>query len=354
MDDFFFVNWLQEVCYDQINRFIQICQLINFPISEEKMVWATQELIFLGIIINTIKCIVAIPQDKIDKAAASLDRIIRAKKVKVLDLQRLTGLLNFFCKAIVPGKAFTRRMYNKFKAMRQYHHIRVDAELRQDCAVWMEFLNQNDKICRPFVDFSINDPAMIIEMSSDASRNPQLGFGHYLRIQFHRNTFVDDGRIPFFTEGYVETLRYQDNQMAEIFWSAHKWPPAFIDTSECSIEVLELFAMACCISSHSNRLKNHRVIIFCDNTAVVHMINKASSTCKKCMFLIRIITAVSIKHNVRYFARYIKTKWNKFSDLLSRMQIKRFLQLAPKGTNQIGEPLPSNLWPIPKELWLRQ
>lgn len=69
------------------------------------------------------------------------------------------------------------------------------------------------------------------------------------------------------------------------------------------------------------RLKNRRVVIHCDNQGVVAMINKGSSSCRKCMVLIRIITFTSMFYNTRFFARYMKSRDNTLADTLSRGQM---------------------------------
>ena len=71
----------------------------------------------------------------------------------------------------MPGRAFTRRMYNKFDnpKLKQHHHIRVDAELRLDRLVWVRFLKNDTSICRPFMDFSEVLIAEKLNFFTDAS-----------------------------------------------------------------------------------------------------------------------------------------------------------------------------------------
>ena len=78
-------------------------------------------------------------------------------------------------------------------------------------------------------------------------------------------------------------------------------------------------------------------MIFCDNMSVLHMINNSSSSCEKCMLLIKAIILQSLGHNVRFFVKYVNTKKNKYADLLSRLRVKEFLPLA--------------IWPITK-FWI--
>ena len=74
----------------------------------------------------------------------------------VLKIQQLTGLLNFICRVVVPGRAFTRRFYAKIAnpKLKQNHHINVDNEMRHNCLTWLEFLNSDRAMCRLFLDLN--------------------------------------------------------------------------------------------------------------------------------------------------------------------------------------------------------
>ena len=97
----------------------------------KKTAGSTQIIVFLGMLLDTLKQTVSTPQDKRNKAITALNRVIEARKVMVLELQKLAGLLNFLSRAIVPGRAFTRRIYAKFvnTDLEQHYHIKADAEL---------------------------------------------------------------------------------------------------------------------------------------------------------------------------------------------------------------------------------
>ena len=66
LDDFFFVQLLKQQCNDQVRKFFELCELINLPISLEKTVWASTMLVFLGLLIDTVKQRIFIPLDKVD------------------------------------------------------------------------------------------------------------------------------------------------------------------------------------------------------------------------------------------------------------------------------------------------
>ena len=71
-------------------------------------------MIFLGIILDGVFMLLAIPDEKRTKAVYLLNKMKDKKKATVRDLQVLCGYLNFLKKAIHPGRAFTRRMYAKY------------------------------------------------------------------------------------------------------------------------------------------------------------------------------------------------------------------------------------------------
>ena len=94
---------------------------------------------FLGIEVDGEEHVLRVPKEKSVRAENMIKNIMSKRKATVNELQQLAGFLNFLNKAIVPGRAFTRRMYAKFnksvqeKELKKYHHVRLDAELKGDC-----------------------------------------------------------------------------------------------------------------------------------------------------------------------------------------------------------------------------
>lgn len=156
LDDGLQIGLGQLNCNNNLQIYLDICRQINLPTSKEKTEQATQVIKFLGLLLNAIRQTIGIPIEKVHKALNLIEFALQAKKVTVLDMQRITGLLNFFTKAIVPGRAFTRRMYASYSGnnMMQHHHLRLTKEVKLDLGMWKSFLRQSDEIMRPFVDFT--------------------------------------------------------------------------------------------------------------------------------------------------------------------------------------------------------
>ena len=47
--------------------FLQICNKINFPVALEKTFWGATQLIFLGLLIDTVRQLICIPVEKIQR-----------------------------------------------------------------------------------------------------------------------------------------------------------------------------------------------------------------------------------------------------------------------------------------------
>ena len=181
LDYYLFIQYLKQQCNDQVCEFLTVCKLINFPVSMEKTFWATHILTFLGLLINTISQTVSIPIEKIEKGKELLLRLLPKQKITVAQLEELTGFLNFLCKAVVPGRVFTRRFYMEFSTvMKPHYHIRNTKEMKEDMKMWLDFLNHPSVYARPFLDFSSVITADEINMYSDASG--KIGFGAFAII----------------------------------------------------------------------------------------------------------------------------------------------------------------------------
>ena len=218
-------------------------------------------------------------------------------------------------------------MYAKFSGQKQslkaHHHIRLDGEFKNDCKTWLSFLDQGKgetNIYRPMVDFSSDRATEILDFFSDASGSKKKGgFGCYYKRE----------------------------------WCWGKWNNEFMVDCNPSIEYLELVALVMGVFIWSSKLSNRRVVIFCDNEAVVNMTNNNSSSCKNCMVLLRKLVLRSLSFNFRIFVKHVTTQNNGIADAISRQNWNRFKRLTmDRKMKELPEDLPSELWPI-ENLWVK-
>ena len=68
LNDYFFAALLQGWCDDQVKIFLEVCEQIKFPVAEEKTVWSSTLMVFLGLLLDSERQVVCIPKEKLDKA----------------------------------------------------------------------------------------------------------------------------------------------------------------------------------------------------------------------------------------------------------------------------------------------
>ena len=213
------------------------------------------------------------------------------------------------------------KISDKTKKLKQFHHVSLDAEFRSDATIWLSFLRQAEilpgTLCRPFVDLSLKLVANEVDLFTDSSASQILGFGGIFMMR----------------------------------WFFGKWEAGFIRDQKPSIQYLELHAVCMAIFIWIQYFENYRLILHCDNDAVVRMIN--TSGCEHCMKLLRKLMVKSLQHNTRIFAVHVASSDNGLSDSLSRLQFRRFFRLAKiagKRMNVLPDVLSPELWPLTK-IW---
>ena len=203
--------------------------------------------------------------------------------------------------------------------MKHYHHVKLDAELILDCEVWLTFLKNAHLrgLCRPFDDLCCAKDSRTLNFYTDASKAVSKGFGCVFNNQ----------------------------------WAFGMWEPGYINDCNPSIEYLELLALCIAIFIWQDEFKNMKVIIFCDNEAVVHMVNNTSAKCRNCMYLIRLLVINNLICNRVILVRHFRSE-DILADSLSRCDFRRFWANAPRSMEWDPRGLPSELWPASKK-WIK-
>ena len=327
LDDFLFLAMLRSLCNRLMKNFMLICEEVGCPIAIEKTEWVSEQIIFLGMMLNGCYLTISIPVEKLVKAQNILMLISEKKKVQIQEIQQLTGILNFFHRANVPGRPFTRRMYdninlrnNKGQVLKNHHHVTLTKGFLKDCAIWHWFLDiaaqDGILLCRPFLDTEAFLHAAKLQFASDASLSRKLGMGAVFRNR----------------------------------WIVSKWGEKFIDKEKLSIEFLELYALVAGIMMWSKFLSNCRIIVQCDNQAVIQMVNKLTTKCPQCMKLIRLLTLDNIMANRCVFVEYVSSKQNILPDALSRLQFQHFWKHAADNMRDFPDTIHKDIWPVQK-IW---
>ena len=341
LDDFIMVHASHKTCTYYMTKLQEICSFIGTPLSPEKTQCPFQIIIFLGLTLNFLKQVVQIPLEKINKALDQINSILSSQhinnknmkgKIQVRQVQQLTGLLNFICKAIPCGYPFLRRLYDlQAKALpsqtvhctkpKPHYKIHLSKGVHQDLLMWKKFLSNPDFKIHREVKFLhlLSESNQGLQIFADAAGNATLGFGCI---------FPEKG-----------------------IWVYAYWPLGFFKQQTPSISLLELYAIVITVEMWAHLLQGKQIHLHCNNEATVFCINKKSSKNPECMFLICHLTLTCMKFQIYVTAQHYQGKRNVLADVLSRGKIQHFHDLCcTLSMNPNPTPLPATLWPISWQL----
>ena len=305
LDDFLRVTPSEQEARKQLTLFQQLYHKLGVPLAEEKTETNTK-LIFLGIELDTIAMEARLPQDKLARCRSLTTKYQKLRKITVKKLESLTGILNFACGVVTPGRPFMRRLYQRLWGVQRripHHRVRLTKGAREDLKMWSQFFKDYNGITM-FLPNAWSDQDSL-HFYTDAART--IGFG-----------------IVFGTK-----------------YAFDVWPKEWKDFN---IALLEFYPIVVAFKMFGESIQNKRVLLHIDNQAVVHIINKQTSKDPYIMVLVRELVLTILKLNVEVRAEYISTKENFLADFLSRQQVQEFRSRFPEA-EEVPTCIPEYLLP---------
>ena len=203
------------------------------------------------------------------------------------EIQSLTGMLNFACSVVVPGRAFLRRLIDLTVGVQSsYHYVRINQVVKAGLKLWQSFLtgfNGRSFFLKDFWDSSDK-----LKLYTDAAGS--LGFGAVFGSK----------------------------------WCYGKWPDNWLHQN---IAMLEFYPIVLSLCLWGHQMQN-RCILFLTE-ALVYVINKQSCKDKNLMFFVRKLVLVCLQNNILFKAKHVRRVYNTLTDSLSRLQVDTFKRLAP-------------------------
>ena len=100
LDDFLIQAESYERCRKGLNTLLSLLRKLDFDINYSKLAGPAQRLVFLGILLDTLKMTLEITPQKIKELYKKLLEFRACKKLTKLDIQRLVGRLNWVTQCI--------------------------------------------------------------------------------------------------------------------------------------------------------------------------------------------------------------------------------------------------------------
>ena len=253
--------------------------------------YPTTYLVFLGILIDTQKMDISLPEEKL----AQLKRILADWKEKKActrrELESLIGHLQHAAKVVHPGRTFICGMLSLLRVVsKPHHHIRLDASFRADLLWWHTFVT------------SWNGISILHQLKN---HSPDTKF------------FTD-------ASGSWGCTALWEGQWFQLQWSS---TPSFASASIAPKEFLPIVLAA---GTWGHLIKGKSVLYHSDNEAVVSVINTGSCREPHLAHMMRCLFFIEAKFNFIITAKHIPGKSNIDADTLSRDGHQFFLSSHPQ------------------------
>ena len=298
LDDFLGCADSQAAARWQLDTALHVCSWLGMPVNPAKVDGPAQEIVFLGVLIDTVKGELRLPEDK----RASLWAVLSVwrgvgQAMSKRQLLSLIGHMSFACKVVPAGRIFLRRLIDLSTTVGSMHStVRLTSDIVADLQWWRDFLVAWNGTAMWIDSTWLTSPAL--NLYTDASHT--LGFGAYF-----------DGQ---WLQGQWSTR----HQHRDIAWQ-------------------ELFAIVAAAATWASRLRQRRVRFHCDNTAVCAIWQKGSSRNPLLMQLVRQLYFIAAANNFHVSVSHIPGTDNAIADSLSRLQMDRFCRLCPGAEPQPTE-----------------
>ena len=90
---------------------MQTCNELGIPLAQDKLEGPSTSITFLGIVIDTSKSVIRLPEDKLQRTRQEVASWLGRNKATKREILSLVGLLQHATKVIRPEKSFVSHMY---------------------------------------------------------------------------------------------------------------------------------------------------------------------------------------------------------------------------------------------------
>ena len=142
LDDFLIIGETKEACQAAFDALLSLLQNLGFHISWKKVVYPTQRLVFLGVLLDTVQCSMSLPEDKLEALRSYLLEFSLCCRASKTQLQVLAGKLNWACRVVYGGRTFLRHILDQINQLNSPNaKFKFNQEFCVDLSWWISFLS---------------------------------------------------------------------------------------------------------------------------------------------------------------------------------------------------------------------
>jgi len=305
-DDFFIVGDTRAECAAMMATCLATLTEFGFAMSPDKTLGPSQQLEFLGIMLDSVSCTTSCSPARLSELHTLLATAAHSPaRRSVRSVLSLVGKLSFASAVLHGARPFFRSLLDICRGRPIHHHLSLNAECRSDMRYWLRFLSTWNGRCA----WVTGKPTVI---ATDASMS---GFGAHI---LHSPAAAS--LPPHLPVGAALSGA----------WCVSDRP---LVTDHRDIQYAELFAVVAAAAAVAPFLAGTSIVFLVDNAAGVAIINRQSTRSSALLTLLRALYATSTEHNIHIRARHIAGVHNTVADRMSRL-------LAPVVTHVSPSPLP--------------
>ena len=312
LDDFITLGGTIDECLSAQNTVINLLRHLGFYVSWNKVTSPSRVTTYLGIQIDSEKMELSLPQGKLDTLRSILSKHISARYISKKNLESLNGLVSHCAQVTQGGRTYCRRFYNLQKELnaKRLKRILIPSYVRADLKWWNDLCLIFNGVC------TFKRPSYYLPMISDSSF---MGFGVYLGNDWALGTWSEDHQISMKSD-CVHIVA----------------PPTMEKLNDKNINVYELYPILVGLRRWGEKFRGRTVIAFTDNTQVLYMLRKGSSTNRQCLEWLKEIFWLCVVYDIEVITKYVSTESNLVADVLSRLLYAKTFRVAGEILNSSG------------------
>ena len=300
-----------------------LCQRLGVPLAEEKTVGPVTEILFLGIVIDTLSMEYRLSEERVCRLRDQLADLGNGKPLTCDTLMSLVGKLEFAALVIPAGATFLRRIRSQMLRIKHSRNSgggqqahRLNMEARLDAEWWLHVFLTSEGNRRQILEPPWTTAAAM-HIYSDAC---DTGYGAFYGSHWLQGTW---------SAALLE------------FAKVHK---------RISMPFLELYALTQAAVTWGALWRGQRITFYCDAQASVAAVRIMRSRRDSMSLLLRLLFATAARHGFEFRCVWLEGKTNEIADRLSRgCDAQELRALLPNADTQATRCTPLEL---EKEPWV--
>ena len=279
----------KEQCSKAFHRLSDLVDELGFTISTHKNVMPTTEAVCLGILINTVTSKMSVPPKKLQEIKHMVENWSHKSTCSKNQLQSLLGSLLYVSKCVKHARFFLNRLLQTLRANNDKKFIKLGHNFQRDITWFKKFVEKFN------------------------------GTTFFIKEKVQGTVFLDAclSGMGAIHEDEVYHLKVPKNFKSD------------------NIATLEMLNILVAIRVWARKWHSKKITIYCDNEAVVSVLNTGKTRDVKLAAISRNIFMISAENDITFQFSHVKGKNNTVADLLSRWtdsesDLQKLHTLVPK------------------------